>query len=121
AGVHNPFWKSVAFYTMAGGTIGALLAAVPGLIDYLSLRDRRRKQVAATHMVLNLIVVGMFFFYLGICYNRLPDDSVFGLSISVAAVILLAVSGWLGGKLVFELGVGVNAAPDEREYERRVA
>jgi uncharacterized membrane protein len=30
-------WATVAFYTMGGGIVGALLAAVPGLIDLLSL------------------------------------------------------------------------------------
>src|SRR5690348_7249457 len=32
-------WTTVAFYTMAGGIIGALLAALPGLIDLLSLPE----------------------------------------------------------------------------------
>ena len=30
-------WKTVAFFTMAGGLVGALAAAIPGLIDLLSL------------------------------------------------------------------------------------
>ena len=39
-------WALVAFYTMVGGLIGALVAAVPGLIDLLSLatkQSRRRR------------------------------------------------------------------------------
>src|SRR5437016_746357 len=72
AGSHNEFWKAVAFYTMAGGIIGALLAAVPGFIDYLSLTDRRAKQIATTHMVLNLIIVVLFIFNLGVRYTPSP-------------------------------------------------
>ena len=34
----GPAWNTVAMYCMAGGLAGALLAAVPGAIDLLSLR-----------------------------------------------------------------------------------
>src|SRR6185295_15598947 len=30
----GPVWKDVAFYTMAGGFVGALAAAAPGYLDY---------------------------------------------------------------------------------------
>jgi uncharacterized membrane protein len=33
-----------------------------------------------------------------------------GISLSVIGIALLAVSGWLGGKMVFEHGVGVDRA-----------
>jgi uncharacterized membrane protein len=121
AGPHNLFWKAVAFYSMAGGVIGALLAAIPGFIDYLSLRDRRRNQVATTHMVLNLIVVAMFIFNLGVRYNTRLDDGGLGLVLSLIAVGFLGVSGWLGGMLVYELHVGVSAPAEQSEIERRVA
>src|SRR4051812_37393558 len=73
AGAHDVFWKTAAFYTMAGGIVGALLAAVPGFIDYLSLTDRQAKRIATTHMVLNLTVVAIFLFNLGIRYNAAPS------------------------------------------------
>ena len=34
-------WNALAFYTMIGGVVGALLAAVPGFIDWRSLTTRR--------------------------------------------------------------------------------
>jgi uncharacterized membrane protein len=120
AGSHNMFWKGVAFYTMLGGVIGALLAAVPGFIDYLSLRDRLAKRVATTHMVLNLIVLALFVFNLGIRFNGAPDNEVFGVILSVIGIGLLTVSGWLGGSLVYVHGVAVEL-PSSREEERRVA
>ena len=36
-GSTNPAWQTVAFYSMGGGIVGALLAAIFGLIDLLSL------------------------------------------------------------------------------------
>src|SRR6266850_5687257 len=110
----NIFWKGVAFYTMLGGVLGALLAAVPGSIDYLSLRDRRVKQIATTHMVLNLIVVALFVFNLGIRLNRSPDLEGFGVILSIIGLSIMAVSGWLGGSLVYVHQVGVE--PSEKRW-----
>src|SRR5262252_8322778 len=54
----NPVWRTVAFYDIAAGVVGGLLAAVPGFVDYFSLEGRRR--TATWHMILNLVVVGLF-------------------------------------------------------------
>jgi uncharacterized membrane protein len=121
AGSHNGFWKGVAFYTMAGGIVGALLAAVPGFIDYLSLTDRRVKKIATTHMVVNLLVVALFLFNLGIRYNASADADLFGVALSLVGIVLMSVSGWLGGALVYEHHVGVSPRREEREIERHAA
>jgi uncharacterized membrane protein len=121
AGPQNIFWKNVAFYTMAGGIVGALLAAIPGFIDYLSLKDRRLKKIATTHMVLNLVVVALFIFNLGARYSASTAGDMFGLVLSVVGIAILAASGWLGGILVYEHRVGVSEPREERDTQRRVA
>src|SRR3569623_2199413 len=50
-------WPAAALYTMVGGIIGALCAAVPGLIDLLSLKDHAIKSTAIKHMRLTLTIV----------------------------------------------------------------
>jgi uncharacterized membrane protein len=120
-GSHNVFWKAVAFYAIAGGIVGALFAAIPGFIDYMSLTDRRVKRIATTHMVLNLIVVVLFLFNLGFRYSPSPSGEVFGLVLSIIAISFMSVSGWLGGALVYEQHVGVSPRRGEREIERRAA
>src|SRR2546422_1195242 len=101
AGSYNIFWKGVGFYTMLGGVLGALVAAVPGFIDYLSLSDRRGKRNATTHMVFNIIVGALFVFNLGVRLNPLPGLEFFGLIFSIVGLGFMAVSGWLGGSLGF--------------------
>jgi uncharacterized membrane protein len=103
-------WNDVAFYTMAGGLVGALFAAVPGLFDMFSLSDPKAGKIAWIHMILNLIAVGIFAlnFYLrigNIVGAPLP------ISLSVTGVLFIAISGWLGGELVYVHGVGVEPAP----------
>ena len=120
-GPHNPFWKSVAFYSMAGGVIGSVLAAIPGFIDYLSLRNRQVRKIATTHMVLNLLVVAMFLFNLGIRYNASADSEPFSVVLSIVAIVCLAVSGWLGGSLVYVHGVAVEPPSSSSREEQRPA
>jgi uncharacterized membrane protein len=113
-------WKDLAFYTMAGGLVGALLAAVPGFFDMFSLSDPKVGKIAWNHMILNLIAVAIFAlnFYLRI--SNIAGASL-PILLSVAGVFLIAVSGWLGGEMVYVHGVGVHqpgAAADQRRKAR---
>jgi uncharacterized membrane protein len=103
-GAASPSWPIVALYTLAGGIAGALLAAVPGFIDLLSLASPIRR-TALIHMGINLTVVALYAVNL---WLRLNGTTLVWLS--VLALGLLVVSGWLGGKMVFEHGVGVGRA-----------
>jgi uncharacterized membrane protein len=111
------FWSDMAFYTMAGGVVGALLAAVPGFLDYLGLRERRVKRIATTHMVLNLSIVVLYVFNLGLRTNRPVSGNEPGVLVSAIAIVLLAISGWLGGSLVYKHGVAVER-DSETDFER---
>jgi uncharacterized membrane protein len=112
-------WNDVAFYSMAGGLVGALLAAVPGLIDLLSLSDPKAKTIGIWHMVINLLVVGLFALNLWLRLGSAPGASL-PLALSAIGVILLSISGWLGGELVFKHGVAVEPPPDTRPGGRDV-
>lgn len=111
------FWSDMAFYTMAGGVIGALLAAVPGFLDYLGLRGGPVKRIATTHMVLNLAIIVLYVFNLGLRMNRPVGGGEPGVVVSAVAIVLLAISGWLGGSLVYRHGVAVER-DSESEFKR---
>lgn len=102
-------WFTVAFYTMVGGLIGALAAAVPGLIDVLYYKGGAPpvKKIALTHMAINLVAVALYAVNI---WLRTGAEGGMGLPItlSVIGVGLIAVSGWLGGQMVHVYGVGVE-------------
>ena len=102
-------WFALAYYTMAGGLVGALLAAVPGLIDFLSLSPGRIKKLATMHMALNLAVVALYAVNLWLRTTS-PPSADLGFALSLLAVVLLGFSGWVGGEMVHVHGVGVSAA-----------
>lgn len=103
-------WFTLAFYTLIGGLIGAALAAVPGFIDMLSLTGSR-KRIALVHMTLNLIVVALYAFNVGLRIDS-SGPGTLPVILSAVAVALLAVSGWLGGHMVYVYRVAVDV--DER-------
>ncbi len=102
-------WFTVAFYTMVGGLIGALAAAVPGLIDLLYYKGGLPpvKKIALTHMAINLAVVVLYAVNIALRVND-PAALKFPIGLSVIGVCMLAVSGWLGGHMVHVYGVGVE-------------
>jgi len=113
-----PVWRTLAFWNIAAGIIGALLAAVPGFVDYLDLEGRARR-IATYHMVLNLGAVALYAvnWYIR---TRVAPESWWPLALSVIGVIGIIISGWLGGELVYTERVGVEETPRTERY-RRVA
>ena len=103
----GPVWNDIAYYTMAGGILGALAAAVPGLIDYLALSDPGPKRIAKTHMLVNLASIAIFTVNLWVRTTAMPGAGL-PIALSAVGVSLLGLSGWLGGELVYVHGIGVE-------------
>lgn len=103
----NLEWNDVAFYTMVGGLIGSLLAAVPGFFDMFSISNPKVGKMAWNHMILNLIATAVFALNL---YLRIGGaaGALLPIFLSVAGILLIAVSGWLGGEMVYVYGMGVQ-------------
>jgi uncharacterized membrane protein len=116
----GPVWKDVALYTMVGGIIGGLAAAVPGYIDYRALTDPIAVRVAQMHMVINVGLVLLFTVNAGL---RIINETGAWVPVflSVVGVAALAVSGWLGGELVYVHGVAVQPGRGSSAPKHRAA
>jgi len=104
-------WTTGAYLALAG-IASALVAAVPGLIDYLAVVPPKSsgKRRATKHLIVNLSSVALF---AGAWWIRGEADvipSTLQLSIELLAVVLLTVGGWLGGSLVTWNQIGVEHA-----------
>jgi uncharacterized membrane protein len=102
----NEMWASVAYYSMAGGIIGAILAAVPGFVDYFALKPSRVKDIALWHMLINVsaLILYCFNFY----YRTGAPDAAGPFYLSIIGVLGILVSGWLGGQMVYVHGLAVD-------------
>ena len=113
----NPVWKDyIAFYALLAGTIGAAAAAVPGIIDWLSIRDRTVKRLANWHARLNVIALIVFAIDLYLRTSsgaRWVNDSLtIPVALSVFGIVLITISGWLGGEMVYVHGMAVKERRD---------
>jgi uncharacterized membrane protein len=112
-----------AYYTMAAGIVGALLAAVFGAADWLNIPSgTRAKSIGLLHGGGNIVVTLLF---LVSWYLRRPTivPDTMSFSLSVIGVLLALFTGWLGGELVNRLGIGVDEganpnAPSSLRTER---
>jgi len=113
----NALWQTVAFWNIVGGIIGALVAAVPGFIDYRGLQGRAGR-LATWHMIMNLGAVALFAINVYVRMRAAPE-SAWPLILSVVGVVGVLVSGWLGGEMVYVERIGVEEPGDRREDRRR--
>ena len=107
-------WAAASLYAMVGGILGALAAALPGLIDLLSLRRTPILPTALKHMGLNLTIVVLYVVNAAMRWDTAaaaPGGTP--LVLSLIAIALLGVSGWLGGKMVYEAGVAVHTEDND--------
>lgn len=105
------FLAKGSLWLIAIGIIGALAAAMIGFLDLLAIPNGTTAfRTGLIHMGLNLTVavayVGNFFWrYAG--YDQPGPVAIGPLVLSAASLIVLGISGYLGGKLAYHYGVRV--------------
>jgi uncharacterized membrane protein len=105
----NLTWKHFAEWLLLAGLMTGALAAIAGAIDLLSRREVRSRPPAWPHAIGNVIVM-LLALVNSFVHARDGWTGVvpWGLALSAATVLLLLVTGWLGGSLVYRHGVGVR-------------
>jgi uncharacterized membrane protein len=118
-GTNDPFWYQFSYWTMFIGLVGALGAAVPGFIDYFTVKmSEAGYRKAKLHMTINLIVVAAYALNLWLRYDGAAMASVaperwpIAFWLQVLSFATLGVSGWLGGSMAFEHKIGVAEHAD---------
>ncbi len=102
-------WSRTARHMTAAGLGTALVAAVPGIIDYFGTVPPRSsaRRTATRHALSNVSALACF----ALAQSqrrpngRLPSS---GLALVALGTGLLALAGWLGGELVYHAQIGVD-------------
>jgi len=108
-------WSVVSYYMIGAGVIGGLLAAVFGAVDWLAIpKETRAKRLGLWHGLGNVVVVALFIVSWLLRRGSADNPPSAAIAFSIVAVLLGAVTAWLGGELVDRLGIGVDdgANPD---------
>lgn len=114
----QPFiYSRGAYWLILIGIVGAIGAALFGVLDLLTVpRGTPAFRTGLVHAALNDAV--LIAFVVSFVIRR---DSEFGetstglIALSIAALAVLTVSGWLGGKLAYRYGVRVAREADQAD------
>jgi len=105
------FWRKCALALIAFGIVGALAAAIAGLVDYRTApMSGSAFDIATDHRNVNFALAGIFVVNFIIRLRR--PGHWFGYVLTLAGFAAVMYAGWSGGELVYRHGVGV--APVEK-------
>jgi nitrite reductase/ring-hydroxylating ferredoxin subunit/uncharacterized membrane protein len=117
----DDLWHT-AYYLEIAGIVSALVAAIPGIIDFVGTvpPNSSAKKRGAQHGLIN--VTHLIIFCIAWWLRRDEEVSrILILSLETTGVTLLSIAGWLGGTLVYRNQIGVdpryaNAGKWKEEY-----
>lgn len=108
--LRHPTLLIISKFMIAAGCLGAAAAAIPGIIDWLAIKNGEVKKVANWHARLNIAALVVFaisfFLRLGSYSEFVGRKLTIPFLLSLVGMILISISGWLGGELVFRYGIG---------------
>jgi uncharacterized membrane protein len=101
-------WAEISFWMIAVGVVAGLLAAVFGLIDWLAIPPgTRAKAIGLWHGLSNVVMVALFAASWLVRSSAPGDPGILPIVLSFLGVGLASLGGFLGGELVFRMGIGV--------------
>lgn len=130
AGTNDPFWYRAALWANLAAIVMAAVAAIPGLIDLLSLpRHSRARSTGLRHAAFNVLALILFLISwllllgnaggtLGASAGERAPSVAAPLVLSILGLCSTLVAGWLGWTLVQTHHVGVQPGPGVDEELR---
>jgi uncharacterized membrane protein len=101
-------WFQTARHMTVAGLASAVVAALPGIVDYFGTVPPRStaRRSATQHALCNLSALACF---VAAESRRREDGSLpsGGLTLAMAGTGLLAMAGWLGGQLIYHEHIAV--------------
>jgi uncharacterized membrane protein len=105
----NLMWQHFSEWLLLAGLVFGGLAALVGAVDFLFRREFRASRPAWPHAVGGVIVLVLAFIN---SFVHAADGWTgvvpYGLALSVATVLVMAVTNWFGRSMVFRHGAGVS-------------
>ena len=98
----------IGYWLAVLGSVSAVVAAIPGLIDLFTAipAGTRARGTAWRHGILNIIALVLFV----VSVLTRPDAATMtytAYATAILGLIVVSISGWLGGTLVYDHKVGV--------------
>lgn len=107
---HDSSYFAASFYMIVAGCVGAVCAAIPGVIDLFGTIPPRSSGRSRGYLHGSLNTIALFVF-IYVAWRRGSASNVadgVAIGCELAGVILIGISGWLGGTLVYRNQIGVD-------------
>jgi uncharacterized membrane protein len=103
-------WSNFSSWLLSAGVIVGWLAGIAGLIDFAGDRLVRAQRPAWPHAIGNIVALVLATLNVFVhTHDAWTSVVPWGLTLSAVVVLILLVTGWLGGSLVYQHGVGVKS------------
>src|SRR5438046_4345472 len=114
----------LSFYAIAFGLAAALLATPTGLVDWSGIKKQKPAwKIGLYHLSLNLVVTLLFAVNLALRWQTFREASEVDripLLLSAVGALILIISAYLGGRMVYEYGISV-ARMSKKKWRRLAA
>lgn len=106
------FWARAAGWAAFGAFLLGVIAGITGSVELLIVKGIRDRSASWTHFILAVMLLSILGMNWALRIGQ-HEEAVLpvGVLISLLAAGLTAVTGWHGGKLVFDYQIGTKA-PD---------
>ena len=105
----DPFWAKAALWAIGAGFLFGLLAGLTGTAELLLVPGIRKRSAPWTHFILAMTLLAIIGLNWGL---RLRFGQAIILPVGLAASVLgwlfTVLTGWHGGKLVFDYRLGTS-------------
>jgi nitrite reductase/ring-hydroxylating ferredoxin subunit/uncharacterized membrane protein len=107
---NNELLWAASYYCDIAGLVGGFCAAIPGVIDWATVVPPRSsgKKRGLIHASLNVLVLIAFIVIAVHRSATIAEPGGFELGLMTAAIVVLGISGWLGGTLSYRNQIGVD-------------
>ncbi|MFC7369938.1 DUF2231 domain-containing protein [Vreelandella zhaodongensis] len=105
---HDPFWLRSGLWLAGVGAFGGWIASIAGIIDLVTVPRIRRLITGWSHAIVAVVMLSLASLNWLLRFNEPSAVLPWGIAISLVTGGLIALTGWLGGQLVYEHAVGVD-------------
>lgn len=110
------FWPRVALWAAGVGFVMGVLAGIAGTVELLLVPGIRIRAAAWSHFILAVMLLSL----MGLNWWMRLSDPVgailpWGMALSALAALMTGITGWHGGKLVFDFQIGTQRPHDSTD------
>src|SRR5690554_3617551 len=106
----DAFWARAGLWLVGVGTVGDAVSGCAGLVDLVAVRPIRRLVAAWSHGLLAVMLLSLAALNWLLRYQVGAETAIWpwGIYLSVLSGLLIAVTAFLGGRLVYEYAIGID-------------